>query len=241
MNAVAPTRTPNVVFLPHADADAWALAAADDVAHALRDALAARGRAHLLVSGGSTPAPVYHLLSLVPLAWQQISIGLVDERWLPPNDPDSNARLAYATLLQAQAAAAAFTPLVRVGDDLPAALTAANATGVPASDVAVLGMGEDGHIASLFPGAHDLDAAMVSTDAYATIDAAGCPGAGRWPQRLSATPATLARAGTRILLLRGAAKRAVFERALAGDDARELPVRLLFAPAATPLRVHWTP
>jgi 6-phosphogluconolactonase len=236
-----PAHAPDVVFLPHADADAWALAAADDIAHALREALAARERARLLVSGGNTPAPVYRLLALVPLDWPRVDIGLVDERWLPPNDPDSNARLAYATLLHDRAATAAFAPLVHVGDDLPAALAAANTAGVAASDVAVLGMGEDGHVASLFPGARDLDTALTSTDAYVALDATGCPGAGRWPQRLSATPATLRRARTRILLLRGAAKRAVFERALAGDDARELPVRLLFAPTTAPLRVHWTP
>jgi 6-phosphogluconolactonase len=229
-----------IEFHAHADEADWIAAACADIARALASALQSRPRARLLASGGGTPAPVYRALAALPLPWSRIDVGLVDERWLPPNDPDSNARLVYDSLLQGHAASAHFEPLVRVGDDLARSLAAANAHSPRPADVAVLGMGEDGHVASLFPGTEDLARAGNDTRDYVAMDATGSSGAGRWPRRITATPAALARAGTRILLLRGAAKRAVLERALSGADPFELPVRLLFAPAATPLRAHWT-
>jgi 6-phosphogluconolactonase len=184
---------------------------------------------------------VYAALARAPLAWDRVDVGLVDERWLPPNDPDSNARLAYATLLRDAAANARFDPLVHVGDDYAGAIAAANARAPALPDVAVLGMGGDGHTASLFPGAADLAGALGSPADYVAFDATGCPGAGAWRQRITATPSLLRRARLRILLLRGDDKRRVFERALAGGDTRELPVRVLLAPAERPLLVHWCP
>lgn len=242
MIAAMPSRIAAAVdFRVHADQVAWCALAAAAVAVALRTALAENPRARLLVSGGSTPAPVYAALSELPLDWSRVDVGLVDERWLPPNDPDSNARLACTSLLVGDAARAAFEPLVRAGDTFEGAVAAANAVPARRVDVAVLGMGEDGHTASLFPAADEL-ARSVGEDAdYVAFDATGCPGAGAWPRRISASPALLARAHTRILLLRGVSKRRVFERALAGADPRELPVRLLLAPSATPLQVHWCP
>lgn len=242
---MAPARPRTVAaavdFQAHADAGVWAATAAGAVAAALRAALDARERATLLVSGGSTPAPVYVALSRLPLPWTQVDVGLVDERWLPPNDPDSNARLAYDTLLRERAASAAFAPLVRLGDSIESALAAANMPGRADPDVAVLGMGGDGHVASLFPGAPDLERSLREDADYLAFDARGCAGAGRFPQRLTASPSLLARTRTRILLLRGDDKRRVFERALAGADPRELPVRLLLAPSPIPLQVHWCP
>jgi 6-phosphogluconolactonase len=104
----------------------------------------------------------------------------------------------------------------------------------------VLGMGPDGHTASLFPGMRDFDAALAADDDVLAVDAQGCPVAGAWHERLTLSPRALARAAQRVLLIRGDAKRALFERALAGDDARELPIRLAFE-GSTPLRVHWCP
>lgn len=228
-------------FQAHADASVWRAAAAGAIAHALRSALEETSRARLLVSGGTTPAPVYAALSELPLDWPHVDVGLVDERWLPPNDPDSNARVAYASLLTNEAARATFEPLVRLGDTFESAVAAANAVPLRRVDVAVLGMGEDGHTASLFPGADDLGHSLATQADYVGFHAGGCPGAGAWPMRISASPALLARSRTRILLLRGDAKRRVFERALDGADPRELPVRLLLAPAASPLQVHWCP
>jgi 6-phosphogluconolactonase len=242
VRALPRTAAGAVDFQAHAEESVWCATAAGAIAGALRRALDGVERARLLVSGGTTPGPVYAALARLPLEWSRIDIGLVDERWLPPNDAHSNARVAYETLLHGPAAHATFVPLVRVGDDtLADAVAAANADSPSVADVAVLGMGSDGHTASLFPGSPDLERSLHDDADYLAFDATGCPGAGAWPKRISATPALLARTRTRILLLRGADKRAVFDHALAGEDPRELPVRLLLAPSAAPLQVHWCP
>lgn len=241
IGALPRSATGAIDFQAHADESVWRATAAGAIAGALRSALEGRLRARLLVSGGTTPAPVYAALSELPLDWSRVDVGLVDERWLPPNDADSNARVAYASLLVNEAARATFEPLVRLGDTFESAVVAANAVPPRRVDVAVFGMGEDGHTASLFPGTDDLGRSLATEADYVGFQAGGCPGAGAWPMRISASPALLARSRTRILLLRGDARRRVFERALEGADPRELPVRLLFAPTASPLQVHWCP
>jgi 6-phosphogluconolactonase len=221
--------------------DAWTWAAAVAISGALRRELQLRPRARLLVSGGTTPAPVFRALSQAPLEWNRVDIGLVDERWLLPSDADSNAHLVQTHLLRNHAAQARFETLTRAGRTIEAAIAAANLHARQPPGVVVLGMGGDGHTASLFPRMQGLDAALRSANAYVAVDASGCAGAGPWPRRISLTPAGLAPAGTRLLLLRGLDKRQVFERALAGSDARELPIRIAFTTPGAPLDVYWCP
>lgn len=230
-----------VQFHAHADADAWADAAATAIAYAVGEALRERERARLLLSGGGTPAPVYRALAQADLAWPRVDVGLVDERWLQPDDPDSNARLVRETLLQGPAAAAHFQGLTRPGQSIEEAVRAANLHAHQAADVVVLGMGPDGHTASLFPYMRHLDRALEAPQAYVAVDAGGCPGAGRFARRISLTPAGLAPSHARFLLIRGEAKRALFERALQGTDVRELPIRLAFTTPGASLQVHWAP
>ena len=228
-----------VLFHDHRNDDQWAWAAAVSVSAALRRELEARPRARLLVSGGSTPAPVFRALSQAPLEWSRVDIALVDERWLLPDDPDSNAHLVREHLLRAHAAEARFESLTRPGRSIDAAVADANLLARNAPAMVLLGMGGDGHTASLFPHMRGLDDALASANAYVAVDATGCPGAGPWPLRISLTPAGLEPAAARLLLLRGQDKRDVFERALAGGDPRDMPVRMAFrAPGAT-LHVHW--
>lgn len=233
---------PRIQWLAHRDLEDWVHAIAADMERCLAAELAARGRARMLLSGGTTPAPVYAQLALAALDWSRITVGLVDERWLSPRDSASNARLVRESLLE-RAEVGHFEPLVREGLSLAESVHAANLEAAHAPDacLAVLGMGNDGHTASLFPDAADLERVLASPHPYAALDASGCPVAGDWPLRITLTPAGLARTRQRLLLLRGQAKREVLVRALAGDDAREMPIRAAIGIGVEPLRVHWCP
>ncbi|HZH44577.1 MAG TPA: 6-phosphogluconolactonase [Lysobacter sp.] len=238
------TPSPATVAAPvlhtHPNAERWAAAAAEAIARTLCEDLASRPRARLLVSGGTTPAPVYAALSQVALHWSRVDVALVDERWLHPDDPDSNARLVREHLLQHGAAEARFEPLTQPGRTLEDAVAWANAHAQQPAAVAVLGMGDDGHTASLFPGMHGLERALSSERPYVAVDARDCPGARQWARRISLTPAGLRCARERVLLLRGTGKRAVLERALADGDPRRWPVLVALGGGA-PLQVHWCP
>ena len=231
-----------VQFQPYQDATQWAWAAAVAISSALaRDLEPPGGRVRLLLSGGSTPAPVYAALSKAPLDWSRVDVALDDERWLLPDDPDSNARLVRESLLQNHAARARFESITRAGRGIDEAVNTANMHARHAADVVVLGMGEDGHTASLFPHMRGLEDAFHAPQAYVAVDASGCAGAGRWLRRISLTPTGLAPAHTRLLLIRGERKRALLERLLDGDDPVELPARIAFLTPGAPLRVLWCP
>ena len=235
-------RRARIAWHAAADEAAWVGEAADAIAAALRSVLAAAPTAQLLLSGGTTPAPVYRALATRALEWARIVIGLVDDRDVDENADGSNARLVRETVLQGAAAAARFEPLRLAGHTLTDAVDAANArwSAAPAHCVVVFGMGDDGHTASLFPGARNLDAAFASGDAYVFIDATGCAVAGAYAHRISLSPHAFA--GTqRLLLIRGAGKRAVFESALAAGAERDMPVRAAIDAAGTPLQVYWAP
>ena len=146
-----------------ADGGALALAFADWTADILRQAIAARGAALLAVSGGATPLRYFGALSKCPLDWSRVSITLADERRVPDDHPRSNARLVRNALMQNQAAAASFVPLadsrLTAEQELISARARIATLPLPA-DLVVLGMGEDGHTASWFPGAEGLAEAM---------------------------------------------------------------------------------
>lgn len=219
----------------------WTWGAAVAISSALTRDLQQQSRARLLLSGGSTPAPVYAALSKAPLEWDRVDVALVDERWLLPDDPDSNSRLVRESLLQNNAAKARFENITRPGRSIEEAVNAANLHAQAPPGVVVLGMGEDGHTASLFPGMPNLDAALDSRAPYVPVDATGCAGAGKFLRRISLTPAGLAPAHTRLLLIRGEGKRKLLERVLDGDDAHEYPARIAFLTPGATLDIHWCP
>jgi len=231
-----------VSLIRYADDDAWIEGIAEEMGQILEHEVERRGQARMLLSGGTTPAPVYEALALQTLAWDKVEVGLVDERWLSPQDRDSNAWLVRHSLLE-RTEGAHFTPLVRQGKSLAECVHDANlhATHAVAPCLAVLGMGNDGHTASLFPGSTDLPRALASRQPYAALDATGCPGANQWPLRITLTPAGLAACGTRLLLLRGKQKLEVLDAALAGDDPHEYPIRVAIQQPGPHLRVHWCP
>ena len=219
----------------------WAWGAAISISSALSRDLQRRPRARLLLSGGSTPAPVYEALSKAPLDWERVDVALVDERWLLPDDPDSNARLIRESLLQNRAEKARFETITRAGRNIEEAVNIANLHAKHPAGVVVLGMGEDAHTASLFPRMQGLENALNTSASYVAVDAAGCAGAGKFLRRVSLTPAGLAPAHTRVLLIRGSSKRRLLDRAMDSDDTLEYPVRIAFSTPGAQLNVHWCP
>jgi 6-phosphogluconolactonase len=190
-------------------------AAASALVNALTDGIAAKGAASLALAGGSTPAPVYRLLSQATLEWSKVAVTLTDERKVAADHPDSNERMLRQTLLTGAAAEARFAPLEEAADLTP-------------FDGVLLGMGEDGHFASLFPGNPALGEGLEGVSL--TIDVpAGEPAP---PQpRSSLTLKALSGARTTLLVVTGGAKRALLER------ADGLPVAVLIE-AARP-RILW--
>lgn len=222
--------------------EAWAEAVAARLAAALAEALAADGRALFAGSGGSTPSPIYARLSEADLDWARVTATLVDERYVPETSPDSNAALLKRALLTGPAAAARFIPLYNpaVTVDRAAALASqALAAEGSALDAVLLGMGEDGHICSMFPGSPTLTTLLTPGLKPAVYGVpAGRDGAAPPQERLTLNLPWLAGARCVVLALTGTKKRAVFEREAAGDPAVS-PVAALIA-ANAPLEVFWT-
>ena len=206
------------------------------VADALRQDLADQPRVLLVVSGGSTPVPFFQALADSDLPWSRIDVTLADERWVPEDAADSNARLVREHLLQGPAAAANFVPLTSA-DPTPeqgVAAVAERLAGLawPASAV-VLGMGGDGHTASLFPDSRELDLALSTAEPLVAVRTPSQPQA-----RITLSADRLHQARRHLLHITGGDKRAVLGRALAGDDIRELPIRAFLS---CPLAVYWAP
>jgi 6-phosphogluconolactonase len=207
--------------------EALAETLARDVADELSRAIEAKGRATLAVSGGTTPRLFFEKLSLIDIAWSRVSVTLVDERQVPETSERSNARLVRAHLLQNRAAAARFVPLV----DNP------DAEKIPAFDVAVLGMGNDGHTASFFPGGDTL-AEAIDAGTSKRLIAITAPGAGE--PRLTFTLPVLEQAGRLALHIEGAEKKQVLNKALAEGPKEDMPVRAVLRGAA-PVTLYWCP
>ncbi len=190
-----------------------------------------RAKASFMVSGGSSPKPLYENLSKADLPWEAIFVGLVDERWVKEGEPGSNATFIRDSLLQNKAANAHLMPMVTDHE------TAAQGASIissfyaelgPPFDVAVMGMGTDGHTASWFPDSPDLSAVIneqASSIAMAAM-AEGCPGAGDFPERITLSRPAIVSARNILLFIPGAAKRAVFTAALE-KDVMDAPVRAL--------------
>jgi 6-phosphogluconolactonase len=215
-------------------------AAAGAVVSALETGVRLNGTASLAATGGRSPGPVYDLMALAPLDWGRVRVTLSDERWVDPSSPDSNARLVRERLLQHRAAEAVFHPLRDGEPDPETAARHASALfhSWPPLDVVMLGMGEDGHVASLFPGSPALD---LGLDPAAQACIAVPAGEGRPPPqpRVSLTIRGLTTARLVVILTSGAAKRAVLERALEGGDPHELPARAVLQ-SAPAVRILWT-
>jgi len=197
-------------------------AATERLEAALREHLDRNGEAALAVSGGTTPEPVFHALAERPLPWECISVTLTDERCVPATDPASNEGLLRRSLFQGAARVARFVPLSDDGvAHLPQRLAAV-----------LLGMGEDGHFASLFPDAANLREGLAVPGEASVIDVRTA--ASPHPRR-SLTLARLLATDCLLLLAFGEAKRAVLE------NPGATPVATLLGQSERPLEVLWAP
>jgi 6-phosphogluconolactonase len=210
------------------------------VADRLRTAIEARGQAVLAVSGGKSPIALFEQLRVQPIDWSKVHVLLVDERCVAHEHADSNTALVRQHLLQDAAAPAMLMPYF---DALPETLDepALNALVKAADlrlaalpwpiDVAILGMGEDGHTASLFPDAPGLETALRSNGPMAWVIPASAP-----HPRLTLTLPALLSSRELVLSIAGKAKTAVYKQALNRTD-RALPVSLVLHQHQTPVSV----
>lgn len=210
---------------------------AGDVAGWLAEAIERRGMASLVVPGGSTPGLFLEALARHRIDWSRVAVVPSDERCVPLASPRSNEAMIRTRLLSGPAAAADVVSLLPAGEGAEAlALVEARVRGLLPFDVCVLGLGEDGHTASLFPVADRLAEALAE-DAPAVL-AITAPGVAE--ARLSLSATVLRGAAHVCLLIAGQAKRAALASALQAGPAEEMPVRAVLA-GRRPVHVYWSP
>lgn len=217
----------------YADREMMAIELAQRIAGELGSCLRTHGHASFAVPGGTTPGPVFDVLSAADIDWARVHVVLTDERWVPEDHERSNTRLVRGRLLTGRAAAAVLVPM-RTGDARPEdaveALSEGLADELPIS-VLLTGMGSDMHTASLFPDSAEL-AAALDREAPAVM-AVRPPGQ---EPRVTLTAPVLAGAMNKHVLIAGQDKRDAFER------ARDLPPeRAPIAAVWEGATVHWAP
>jgi 6-phosphogluconolactonase len=227
-------------FYEAENADTLAQHLAQTIAQKLSIAIKERGTASLVLSGGSTPKPLFNYLSTKPIEWQKVVVSLADERWVPFEHEDSNERLVTEHLLKGPAAQATFCSLFDAASD-----TAEQGVNVIADrlsnglarpiTVVVLGMGSDGHTASLFPDTDGLDNAMAldNTDSVQIMRPQVSPHA-----RITMTRRMLLDSEHRYLHITGQGKRDLLEEVVS-PSGPDLPIAgFLDQP---PITVYWSP
>lgn len=203
---------------------------ADLVVETLQEAITERGEAHIALAGGSTPKPIYEALSLDDrVEWDRVTAILTDERLTPPGDPASNEAMLHSTLMKGAAVGVRYRRIEE------------GAATLPQQDLILLGMGADGHFASLFPGAEELSDGLAP-DAPAVLRMTPNPLPANAPfPRLSLSLPTILNARRLLVVMTGDEKREVVERAQQPGAVEELPIRALLQSGHTDLQVAWAP
>ncbi|XOV77493.1 MAG: 6-phosphogluconolactonase [Aestuariibacter sp.] len=210
---------------------------AQTIADILLEAVEKRGTASILVSGGRTPVALFKTLSKAPLDWRKINVSLADERWVAADHEASNEKLVRDNLLQNRAAVANFISLTTSDNDANDAvseITERFSKVHKPFDVLILGMGEDGHTASLFPCSAEINEGLNSDAEFIAVQPTSAP-----HQRMSFTLKGLLNSQNIFLHLTGDRKKAVLEQALAGQDPTEMPIRAVLQNANVEL--VWAP
>lgn len=209
------------------------------IADYLVEGIRENGQASLAVSGGSTPVDLFKKLSTLQIPWDQVSICLVDERWVEPTEADSNEKLVRTHLLQNKAAAATFTGMKTSAPTATKGVQQCKQNLQKISlpfDVLILGMGSDGHTASLFPGAKKLAAAtdMQSENICIGIAPLTAP-----HERMTLTLPAILNSRQIILHITGQEKKDVLEHAQQEGPLDELPIRFILNQSSTPFSIYW--
>ena len=220
------------------DAPAAATALAASIADRLAAAIGQRGTATLALSGGRSPAAMFEALREKRLPWDKVIVAQVDERWVPADDADSNSRLIREHLLQGPANAARFVPMkndaATAHEGQPACEAAMRALPLP-FDAMLLGMGEDGHTASLFPEARELREGLTTQALTLALTPPAAP-----HERMSLSAAGLLSSRVLLLQIGGAAKEAVYRKALGEGPVEDMPIRAMLRQDKVPVEVWIT-
>ena len=217
-------------------------ALADHCQQTLEQACTNHNRASFMVSGGSTPAPLYQRLARRVLSWHKIDVALVDERW----SNGSNQDFIHKTLLNHNAAECRFTGLKSrtscLQQGLEKALNDYEALGAQ-WDLTLLGMGTDGHTASIFPEADGTEQALCDqqTQVLSAITAKPSEVTGQHLERLTLSRYGLLKSKQIVLLITGEEKLDVYRRALNEPDHSKMPVASVLQQNRVPLQVFWAP
>lgn len=217
--------------------DQASAAVADRIASLVAARLANDDRADLVVSGGSTPVRCFSLLSKKPIDWQNVRVVLSDERWVPSDHDDSNEKLVRELLLTDLAAAGQLLSIydaqVLVAERCESLQPAMPERGFACC---MLGMGADGHFASLFPDADSLEVGLDPDGSafYLPVSTAASP-----HPRVTMTLGAMLQSDEIILLFFGAEKFDIYEQAR--SSASEFPVAHLLAQKRSPVHVYWAP
>lgn len=216
----------------------FSAAVADEIVASINDAISDRGKCSLVLAGGKTPSVIYRTIARPPrvgeIDWGNVSLYFGDERWVPREDTQSNYKMVHETLLSFLSApepcvcavdtklasphdgAAAYGCAIRENFNLAAGQ-------VPVFDLVLLGIGEDGHTASIFPGSKMFDAAI--DDSSIVTAAVQSPSDGSW--RVSLSPAVLIAAKKIIYIVRGEGKSQALKHVLEGEtNIRNYPAQI---------------
>lgn len=227
------------MLIEYADRATASAAAADIIEAALAHRLREHDEASLILSGGNTPRRTFEELASRPVPWQRVRLTMTDERWVPPDHGDSNERQLRDSLMRGAAAKASLLSLYRSDESIEQAqdslASALRELPLPFA-CALVGMGEDGHFASIFPDAANLDE-LLDADGQqlvmaVTTDASPHP-------RMTLTLAALSRSDEIVLLVFGAAKRQVLDDAMSTPGT--YPVSALLRQKRAPVRVLYAP
>ena len=220
-----------------ADAETQSVRLAKEISSRLKAAIAERGDALLAVSGGKSPIRLFQLLSQTDIPWSAVTITLVDERWVPPSDEASNEKLLRDNLLVGFAAAARLVtmknPAATPEEGSAICHEALSKLSLP-FDIVVLGMGDDGHTASLFPHAPGLTEALDTN--RTSLCGAVRPATAPHP-RMSLTLRALLSSRWLVLPLQGEAKVRTYRQALEAGPVEDMPVRAVLRQHVAPIEV----